>query len=112
MSTADLIRRLKDRHNEQEADKAPKIRKDSARYFALLYVCTDPVRTWTQKSMLEELSDLGFAKSTAQSAIDGLSNRGLIRKSRIHGLCTYLYPSSAGVRAIKPFLVQPRRDRA
>ena len=116
MSTANLIRRLKRRHNEQEAKQAPKIKKDSARYFALLYVSTDPRGTWTQKDMLNELTDLGVPKSTAQYAIDGLNARGLIRKSRrpnaFDKLQTYLYPTSAGLQAIKPFIPQPGRDRA
>ena len=98
------LKRLKDRRQQIEEERAPKIKPDSARFHALLYVCTDPPGTWTQKDLIIELTDLGVAKSTAQNAIDGLHQRGLIQKNKVNRFYTSLLPTYAGTQAIKPFL--------
>lgn len=105
-----LLQRLKQRKESNAENQAPKIKPNSARYFALLYVCTDPPGSWTQQEMLAELQDLGVPKSTAQYAIDGLSSRGLIKKNKINRQKTTLTPTYAGTQAIKPFL--PENGRA
>ncbi len=104
-----LLRRLKQRAKHKEQQRAPKIKPNSARYFVLLYVCTDPPGSWTQKDMLIELQDLGVPKSTAQYAIDGLNARGLIKKNKVNHLSTTLWPTYAGTQAIKPFLPENGR---
>ena len=105
-----LLKRLKERAKTEQDNQAPKIKPKSARYFALLYVCTDAPGSWTQRDMLIELQDLGVPKSTAQYAIDGLAQRGLITKNKINRLHTTLMPTYAGTQAIKPFL--PKNGRA
>lgn len=105
-----LLKRLKERAKTEQDNQAPKIKPNSARYFALLYVCTDAPGSWTQRDMLIELQDLGVPKSTAQYAIDGLAQRGLITKNKVNRLHTTLMPTYAGTQAIKPFL--PENGRA
>ena len=99
-----ILQRLKNRRQQIEEERAPKIKPNSARFFALLYVCTDPPGTWTQKDLIMELTDIGVPKSTAQSAIDGLNQRGLIQKNKVNRFYTSLLPTYAGTQAIKPFL--------
>ena len=95
---------MKLRQKQIADDRAPKIKPNSVRFNALLYVCTDPPGTWTQKDLILELTDLGVPKSTAQSAIDGLHQRGLIQKNKVNRFYTSLLPTYAGTQAIKPFL--------
>ena len=107
-----LLQRLKQREESKAENQAPKIKPNSARYFALLYVCTDAPGSWTQRDMLIELQDLGVPKSTAQYAIDGLAQRGLITKNKVNRLHTTLMPTYAGTQAIKPFLPKNGRVRS
>ena len=104
-----LLRSLKQRVALHREAQAPKIKPNTARYFVLLYVCTDPPGSWTQKDMLIELQDLGVPKSTARYAIEGLSSRGLIKKNKVDHMSTTLWPTYAGTQAIKPFLPENGR---
>ena len=90
----------------------PGIIKDSARYYALLYVCTDAPGTWTLQEMIAELMDLGIPKSTAQYAVDGLAARGLLIKNKIDRHHTKLVATYEGTQAIKPFLPLAGRVKA
>ena len=107
-----LLKRLKQRVDAHEQTQAPKIKPNTGRYFVLLYICTDPPRSWTQKDMLIELKGLGIPQSTAQYAIDGLNARGLIKKNKVDRLSTTLWPTYAGTQAIKPFLPENGRGRS
>jgi hypothetical protein len=90
----------------------PRIIKESARYYALLYVCTDAPGTWTLQEMIAELTDLGYPKSTAQYAVDGLASRGLLTKNKTNKRQTELVATYAGTQAIKPFLPLAGRVKA
>ena len=90
----------------------PRIIKESARYYVLLYVCTDAPGYWTLKDLIAELTDLGYPKSTAQYAVDGLAARGLLTKNKTDKRQTELVATYAGTQAIKPFLPQAGRVKA
>jgi len=106
------LQRLQQNAAMRNKQNGPRIIKDSARYYALLYVCTDAPGTWTLKEMIEELVDLGIPKSTAQYAVDGLAGRGLLIKNKIDRHQTKLVATYAGTQAIKPFLPQAGRVKA
>ena len=106
------LRRLQERSAIEAQQNAPKIKPNSARFYVLLYVCTDPPLTWTMQEMITELLDLGVAKSTAQYAIDGLAQRGLIKKHKVNRFYTSLMPTFQGTQAIKPYLPKSGRVKA
>ena len=112
--TVDLskLQRLQQSAAIRHQKPGPRIINDSARYYALLYVCTDAPGTWTLQEMIAELMDLGIPKTTAQYAVDGLAGRGLLIKNKIDRHHTKLVATYAGTQAIKPFLPQAGRVKA
>ena len=88
----------------------PLLRRGTVRFDLLLYVCTDPPKTWTRQGILSEFVDMGHPRSTVGYAIQDLRNRGLISSNRENGQ-TYLAPTLDGMRAIKPY-VQAMKAKA
>lgn len=81
----------------------PVLRKGTARFNVLLWLCTDEPNTWTQKEMLLELADMGIARTTGLYAISGLAQRGLIERTK-KDRRTVLAPTFKGTQAIRPYL--------
>jgi len=57
---------------------APIVKPNSTRGIILLWVCTDPVNTWTSKDMADELEDMGIPRPQTMAAIAALRQRGLL----------------------------------
>ena len=87
------------------------MKKGSVRYQVLLYLCTDPAGSWTQKEMLSEFVDMGKARTTVLYAIQSLKQRGLI-DARKDGRSTVLSPTHAGTQAIRPYLASALRAQS
>ena len=76
------------------------IRKGSLRWRVLLWICTDPAGSWTQRDILCELGDMGTARQSAVDAVGGLVARGLVERVRVAG-GRLLLPTAAGSQAIR-----------
>ena len=81
----------------------PLLRRGTVRFDLLLYLCTDPPKTWTRQSILDEFVDMGHPRSTVGYALKGLISRGLISSNREKGQ-THFAPTLDGMRAIKPYI--------
>ena len=81
----------------------PILRRGSVRFNILLWLCTDPPGTWTQSEMVAELADMGTPHSTAIYALQGLTQRGLIAKTK-DGRQTVLAPTFQGTQALRPYI--------
>ena len=81
---------------------APAIDLTSTRGTILLWVTTDAPGTWTSRSIIEELSDMGTPARRAFDAITALRQRGLLRpgKTRARDQDT-LQPTRAGFDAVR-----------
>ena len=76
------------------------IRKGSLRWRVLLWICTDPAGSWTQRDILSELGDMGPPRRSAVDAVGGLVARGLVERVRVAG-GRLLLPTAAGSQAIR-----------
>lgn len=81
----------------------PTLRRGTVRFDVLLYLCTDPPKTWTRQRLLLEFVDMGHPRSTVAYAFKGLISRGLLSSNRENNQ-TYLAPTLDGMRAIKPYI--------
>ncbi len=57
---------------------APVVKPQSTRGLILLWVSTDPVNTWTSKTIANELEDMGIPRPQTMAAIAALRQRGLL----------------------------------
>jgi hypothetical protein len=85
--------------------EAPAIKLNSTRGLILMWVCTDPPRTWTAAGMVSELQSMGTPRRTAHGAIDALRARGLLSEPRYFGRAhDTLAATSSGYAAIRAHL--------
>lgn len=84
---------------------APAINLKSTRGLILMWVCTDPPRTWTDAGMIDELETMGTPRRQSKAAIEALRQRGLLSHPRAYGRTLgTMAATSEGYAAIRAHL--------
>lgn len=84
---------------------APAINLKSTRGLILMWVCTDPPRTWTDTGMIDELASMQIHPRQSKAAIQALRQRGLLTCPRAFGRSLgTMAATSQGYAAIRAHL--------